>query len=293
MTSLDFLLVLVSALLHAWWSTRIKASSDPLIFNLLQGGVSLGLAAALLPWVRPAEIPSAVWTWLALTSAAHAAYIWWLSRALEHGELTLVYPIARSTPALLPLVAVPLFGERVTAGGAAGIAVVVAGVWLVYAGERLPWRGLASRATRYALATLAATVVYSLADKRAMSELAAGAWTSPVPRAVAFYCLLAVGHLVPFAALVVAHRGVRRIAAARGELPLASLASLVSFAGYGLILRALETAPASYVVAVRQSSVLFAVALGMVQLGERPSRIRLLGAGATVAGVGLIALWGT
>jgi drug/metabolite transporter (DMT)-like permease len=292
MTPIEFAMVLVSALLHAWWSTRIKASSDPLVFNLLQGGVSLALAAALLPSVRPAEIPAAVWAWLAFTSAAHAAYIFWLSRALEHGDLTLVYPIARSTPALLPLVAVPLFGEPVTAGGAVGIAVVVTGVWLVYAGASLEWRAFASPAARYALLTLAATVAYSLADKRAMSELAAGPWTSPVPRAVAFYCLLAVGHLVPFAALVVARRGLRRIAAARGQLPLASLASLVSFAGYGLILRALETAPASYVVAVRQTSVLFAVALGILQLGERPSRARLLGAGATVAGVALIALFG-
>jgi len=292
MTPLDFALVLVSALLHAWWSTRIKASSDPLTFNLLQGGVTLALAAALLPWVHPAEIPGGVWRWLALTSAAHAAYIYWLSRALEHGDLTLVYPVARSTPALLPLLAVPLFGEPVTPGGAAGIAVVVAGVWLVYAGASLKLRAFATRAARYALLTLLATVVYSLADKRAMAGLAAGAWTSPVPRAAAFYCLLAVGHLVPFAALVVARRGLRRIAAARGELPLASLASLVSFAGYGLILRALETAPASYVVAVRQASVLFAVALGVLQLGERPSRARLVGAGATVAGVALIAFWG-
>jgi uncharacterized membrane protein len=46
----------------------------------------------------------------------------------------------------------------------------------------------------------------------------------------------------------------------------------------------------SYVVAVRQSSVLFAVALSMLFLRERPSRVRLLGALATVAGVVLISV---
>jgi uncharacterized membrane protein len=58
---------------------------------------------------------------------------------------------------------------------------------------------------------------------------------------------------------------------------------------YSLILRALETSPVSYVVAVRQSSVLFAVALSALWLRERPGRPRVLGAVATVLGVALIA----
>ena len=32
----EFALVLTSALLHAGWSTAIKGSRDPLVFNLLQ-----------------------------------------------------------------------------------------------------------------------------------------------------------------------------------------------------------------------------------------------------------------
>ena len=55
---------------------------------------------------------------------------------------------------------------------------------------------------------------------------------------------------------------------------------------------AFERAPASYVVAVRQSSVLFAAWIGIAFLGERPDRGRLAGAAATVAGVGLIGLGG-
>jgi drug/metabolite transporter (DMT)-like permease len=59
---------------------------------------------------------------------------------------------------------------------------------------------------------------------------------------------------------------------------------------YALILQALRTAPVSYVTAVRQTSVLFAVILGTTWLLERPGRLRLIGAAATVAGVALIAL---
>ena len=57
----------------------------------------------------------------------------------------------------------------------------------------------------------------------------------------------------------------------------------------GLILEALRTAPVSYVVAIRQTSVIFAVILAVGWLGERPSRLRVLGSLATVLGVALIA----
>ena len=65
---------------------------------------------------------------------------------------------------------------------------------------------------------------------------------------------------------------------------------IASLGSYSLILEAFRTAPASYVVAVRQLSVLFAVLLSAVWLKERPGPRRVLGAAATVLGVLLIAV---
>ncbi len=293
MEPLAFSLVLASALLHAWWSVSIKGSGDPLLFNALQGAAPLAATAAILPLLHLGELSPLAWACLAATTLCHTAYFWWMSRAYEHGELTLVYPIARSTPAFLPLVAVPLLGERLTVVGALGIGIVVAGMWLVQAGAGLRWRAFGGPAARYALLTLAATVGYSLLDKRAMVELATHPWTSPIPRALAWNLLLwsASGSL--FAALVAGRRGARALGrAARADLARPTLAALVSLASYSLVLEALATAPASYVVAVRQASVLFALLLGVLRLHERPGRPRILGAAATVAGVALIALWG-
>jgi drug/metabolite transporter (DMT)-like permease len=293
LSAVDLALVLASALLHAWWSTSIKASGDPLIFNVLQEVAAFALALAVLPTLRPAELPPALWHLLALTAVAHALYFYWMSRAYEHGDLSLVYPVARSTPAFLPLVAVPLLGERLSLGGLIGIAVVVAGIWLVHAGTGLRWRALVTPAARYAWLTLAATVAYSLVDKQAMAQLADAPWSSPVPRAAAWGSLLAAASGLLFTSLVLAMRGWRRIAAeARRGLGPATAASLVSFASYTLVLRALETSPASYVVAARQTSVVFALALATWRLGERPDRARVAGALATVAGVAAIVLLG-
>jgi drug/metabolite transporter (DMT)-like permease len=228
-----------------------------------------------------------------LTGPTHALYLYWMSRAYEHGDLSLVYPIARSTPAFLPLVAVPLFGEELRPIGALGIAAVVAGMWLVHLGPQFERQSLTGLATRYALLTLLSTVAYSLLDKAAMTRLAASAWPSPVSRAVTYSVLLQVSHTIAFAPLFFRARDLVALrAAAREQIVRAAGAAVISFVGYALILRAFETAVASYVVAVRQSSVLFAVALGALWLRERPSRPRVLGAVATVIGVALIALFG-
>jgi drug/metabolite transporter (DMT)-like permease len=290
-TPYELLLVLASALLHATWSASIKGSSDPLAFNLLQEGVALAAVVMILPFFQLGEIPAAVWKLTAATGIAHGVYFYAMSRAYQEADLSLVYPIIRSTPAFLPLIAVPLLGEPVSAWGALGIATVVAGVWLVHA-DRSPRLGrLRSPGLRFAYLTLAATVAYSLLDKQAMVHLSEAPWTGPLPRTVAFYFMLSVANTLVFAPLAlrrVSWASLRR--AGRREGGRAAATMTASLLGYCLILEAYRTAPASYVVAVRQVSVLFAVLFAMVWLRERPDRRRIMGATATVAGVALISL---
>jgi drug/metabolite transporter (DMT)-like permease len=248
---------------------------------------------AVVPFFDPGEIPRSVWLLLAATGVVHGFYTYWLASAYEHGELTVVYPIARTTPAFLPLLAVPLLGESLSAGGLAGIALVVAGIWLVGTDGRFSRRALARRGTLYALLTLAATVAYSLIDKRAMETLSLVHWSGPAPRAIVFFALMYVLHLPVFAALSrkrVSGVSLRGLLRARWPSIVAVVAA--SFGSYGLILEAMRTAPVSYVVAVRQISVAFAVILALVWLRERPGRPRVVGSLATVVGVALIALIG-
>lgn len=289
----ELVMVVVSALLHAAWSASIKGSGSPLAFNVLQQGAgALGLAL-LLPFFEPAEVPGPVWGLLAATGAVHALYLFFMSRAYEVADLSLVYPLIRSTPAFLPLVAVPLLGERLTAVGALGIAVVVAGIWVLHAEAGGGVRILRAPGMGFAWLTLAATVAYSLLDKRAMELLSAGSWTGPLPRSVVFFFLLVTVHAAFFVPLAFTRITASDLAGswrAGAWRPAAAL--VASLGSYGLILEAFRTAPVSYVVAVRQSSVLFAVLLAALFLGERPDRRRILGAVATVAGVALIAFGG-
>jgi drug/metabolite transporter (DMT)-like permease len=288
----DLALVLLSALLHAVWSVSIKQSGDPLCFNLLQTWSGSLLLAVAAPWIPWSAIPAPVFGLMLLAGPTHALYLYWMSRAYEHGDLSLVYPIARSTPAFLPIFAVLVFGEQIHPLGALGIAIVVGGMWLVHL-QPGGHRSSSQTAVRFAALTLLATVAYSLIDKAAMARFAASPWPGPVPRAIVYSLLLQVAHALAFAPLFFRARSPADLrAAARTQLARASTAALISFVGYALILRAFETSLASYVVAVRQSSVLFAVALGALWLRERPGRPRVLGALATVLGVALIAVFG-
>jgi drug/metabolite transporter (DMT)-like permease len=63
-----------------------------------------------------------------------------------------------------------------------------------------------------------------------------------------------------------------------------------SFAAYALVLAALSLAPAPAVAAVRETGILFAVALGLAVLREPVGWERAAGAALLVGGVALVAL---
>jgi drug/metabolite transporter (DMT)-like permease len=287
----ELALVLASALLHAVWSAAIKAARSPLAFGTAQQLVEVPLAAIALLFFPIADLPREIWALLAATGLAHGLYGYWMTLAYARADLTRVYPIVRSTPALLPLVAIPL-GETVTPLGALGIAIVMAGVWLVY-GEALSPKRLFAPELVYAWLTLGTTVAYSFADKLAMAQLHDGAWNGALPRPLAWYALLTLASVALRLPLTIGAVGARAIAdAAREDVARVAFSIAAGLVGYGLILHVLQTAPASYVVAVRQLSVLFAVAIATRFLGERPSAQRMGGAALTVAGVATIAVAG-
>ncbi len=291
MTPTELALITASALLHAVWSVAIKGARNPLAFGTAQQLAEVPLALAALFFFRLGDLAPGMWPLLVATGLAHGLYGTWMTLAYSRAELTRVYPIIRSTPALLPLIAIPL-GESVTPLGVLGIAIVVAGVWLVYGGE-LSLRKLLAPELVYAWLTLATTVAYSLADKLAMAQLHAGEWSGPLPRPLAWYALLTLASVCVRLPLALRAVGGAAIAeSARRDRGRVLLSTLAGFVGYGLILHVLQTAPASYVVAVRQLSVMFAAGIAMRFLGEAPSRARLAGAALTVVGVATIAVAG-
>ena len=119
---------------------------------------------------------------------------------------------------------------------------------------------------------------YTLVDKRGIEHAAA------LP-----YLELA---LLPVAVVgMLAYAVTGRLGALRAEVGVRTAAAgTLTFAAYALALLALREAPAPAVAAVRETSILFAVALGAIVLRERVTAARVAGAAVIVAGVAFVAL---
>src|SRR5690242_14151347 len=92
--------------------------------------LALAASAIYLPLgvylIATVGLPAAGLPFVGITAVIHAFYFVLLGRAYETGHLGLVYPIARgSGPLLVPAIAVPLLGERLSPLGLVGIACIV------------------------------------------------------------------------------------------------------------------------------------------------------------------------
>ncbi len=283
--------IILSAFLHALWNTATKGSRSPMAFLLALEILTVIVGLPLLLWIDLGALPARFWQLAAATSVAHGLYAYCLTRAYTDGDLSLVYPISRSSPAFVPIPAVVLLGERLSIVGVIGIALVVVGLWTVQAGDGPLGRRLLDPGLRFAYWTLAGTVTYSLIDKEAMQVLDSSPWSSPVPPAVFYYFLLSAGHLPLFWLLARKRVSLTEVTGlVRGRFWRMIGAVLAAFASYALVLEALRIAPVSYVVAVRQTSVVFVLLFALLWLRESPGQRRIVGALVTVAGVVLVAI---
>lgn len=285
-------IVLLSAALHATWNFLVKTSRHPRAFVVVRSPLVVLFCLAALPFFELREVPPAAW-WLILASGGvHLLYFIGLAGGYTVGDISLVYPIARSAPAFVPLFAVWLLGERLSAGGAIGIAIVVVAMWIVHTGGSFTPRAFVAPGVGYAYFTLATVVTYSLVDKQAIRLLADAPWTGAVPRPLAFLLLEEALCAVAYLA-VMAPRLPREalVGAVRTDWPKAMASAVLDSLSYVLVLHVYATEQVSYVVAVRQTSVIAAVVLGNALLKEPLGRARLVGASAMVAGVAVIALF--
>ena len=278
-------LVLLAAAAHATWNLLARRAEEKLAFLWCSTLVSTVLLAPVGAWLLVTEpIPALGWAVVLLSAGLEALYYWTLAQAYRHGDLSLVYPIARGTaPILVPVLAAVFLGEWLSELAAAGIGLVVVGTVAIHT-RRLGWPSPGAIAevvgqlgTRYALLTGLVIAAYSALDKYGVSLV----------RPVLYAYLLFAGLTVTLVPLVLRQR-----AAVSSEWKLRRgsivVVGLLAPASYGLVLLALTLAPVSYVAAAREVSVVLAAVLGTVVLGEGYGRQRLLGSVAIAAGLMLL-----
>ena len=255
-------LALCAAVLHALWNLLLAGSRDVLASTAvaLCSSLVVALPFALATW----DVEREALPWIVASGALELVYFFTLTAAYQRAELSLVYPLARGGAPVLVLLGAVATGYGPKPVEALGVLAVAAGVVLVRGirgGDRV--------GVVLGLLIAAQIAGYTLVDAEGIEH------ANPVP-----YLLLVLVPAALGAALASGRERLRRSLSARTVL-----AGCGGFLAYTLVLAALDLAPAAPVAAVRETSVLFAVALAAPLLQERVARGRLLGAVLVVAGI--------
>jgi len=283
MIGLAVAMALVAAVFHGTWNVLVKVSGDPITtFRRATAMAAVVATVSLVPlWLvfgRP-SLSLAALGLCVLSSVLETAYLWLLSTAYRHGDLSTVYPIARgSAPLLSVFVGLGVLGERLSLPQLAGVALLLIGILAVTISQA---RG---RATLPALMTGVAIATYSSVDRVGV-RLA-----TPWLYAWLLFTLMAI--LLPLSVRLATAMNLYRPAAPVQQPTWRQALVIGAFfwAGYFLVLWALSLAPLAVVAPVREIAIVAVAVWGVWRLHERDrAAVKLSGAVATLAGVALLA----
>jgi len=265
------ILVLLSAILHPLWNAMIKRDTCPegafvgngAMLILLAGSHSLIAGHDLLTITK-------IWHLLIITVGAKLIYTISLVTMLRRGDLSVYYPVARSSPAFIVLISALFLGVLYTPLVLVGISMVLVGAfWLQYKrGVRLLDNPLT---LAFALLAMAGTGVNSIADALAVQVVA--------PSVLFFWTFI---FTLPGFTLFFIFFGGEKVSThslfpwIRSPLPYIKI-GVICYASYLLILLAYQGGGEVAVVnSVRQASIPISVLLGGMWLKEMDMKQRVL-----------------
>lgn len=282
---LAVLLALVSALAHAAFGALQKGRHDPWItrgsIDLWIALYALPLALFLVPWPQGGE-----WLILGVAMVIHFAYKLTMALAYERAAYTVVYPVVRGMGPLATLAFAALFlsehygplqwaGVLMLSGAILGLAAV--NLRNVQVGRPALVAGLA-----WAVAGGLVVAVYTTYDAWAIRTFA-----DPFGFLAWFFLLTALDF--PLLMLWRLHRGIGAPLPALRPLMLRGMAGgLIAFVSFGGIMLGTRIGKVGEVAALRETSTLFAAAIGWALLGERIGPVRAALMVAIAAGAVLV-----
>lgn len=266
-----YFIVLISAIAHASWNALLKNSGDRLLLlssirvvGLLSGSV----VAALVPLPSIESLP-----YLLSAACVHFLYFSFMLNSYRLGDMSQVYPISRGiAPVLVLALGVVFANERLSGAAFFSVFVLSSGIAiLAFSGNKLEVKAL-----MYALATGTTIAGYSFLSgmgiRKTESAFSYIAWLEII-----------IGSVMTVFSF---HR--RKMLAldfARTNWRTGLSAGLLSVIGFGIAVWAMSKAAMAPVVALRETSVVFAAIIGAVFLKEGFARTRVAASLVVASGV--------
>lgn len=291
MTSFVIVIILISAFMHAGWNllARFEHSERDFYLKMLIVIIVIGFIPAVVSEFLTHSLTTVAWICVVGSGISAGVYLYFLARAYESSDFSIVYPVARALPVIFVAIGDVLRGRYLTPAGWVGVSLVAAGVIFVplQSFRNISLKNYLNRTSLWMLLAALGTVGYTLLDKIAAETVQ----QSPATAARYGYFYFAVSYL-PYLLLLKIDKGKDEIIEPT-TWKLATPAAILSFAAYWLILWAYQLVPyAGYIVAFRQISIVIGAVLAFIIFKERGVGVRMTGASLIAAGLILIAVWG-
>lgn len=286
-------LVVLGALLHAYWNYFAKKASGGAAFVWLYGVVSSLATLPVLFLLPRSAFPefgsSGGWTLLQISffsGISGLLYAVCLQKGYRKSDMSVVYPVARGTGPLFAIFGAFCFlGERPPLWGLIGIGMILLGIFLTAGGLSLLRGQTRHNSNRTGISWGCITgffiALYTLSDAWAVKSLS----FHPV---VFFSAHLWWKSILLSPVAIKTRRGLT--VEWKKNKPFILAVGFLSPLAYLLVLFALESAPVSYVAPTREISMLIASVLAAWLLSEKLTKERLVGTCLVLSGVFLIGI---
>jgi len=284
-------LTLMSAVLHASWNllAREHRNTDFLFHSsLLIVLVGLVPAIAVEIWGEP--FPIKVWFYLPISGAFLAMYYLGLMRGYRSGDFTVVYPIARALPVLIIALSDVFLGHSPTPIGWLGIFLVAGGVMIspLESFRKFTFDRYRSRLMSWILLAVVGITGYTFVDGLAASLVRPG-----IISAIRYFIMQTSFSALGYWLILMVLRTPASLFGDSISWRIPALIAVFITTAYTLVLWAYQlSSEISYVVAVRQFSIVFGVVAATYIFKEAAPKLRIAAATIIMVGIALLALAG-
>lgn len=271
------LIVLLAATLHASWNFLIKHKDDK---HISMTAVVLGhtpFALVVLLFSPLPQIES--FPYIVIGALLHTGYQLFLLYSYRIGDLSQVYPLARGVaPLVVAVVSVVFLGTHLDLIELSAIAIIGSGIMSLSLVRRSDgFRNY--KAAVLAIVTGGFIAAYSLVD---------GLGARVATTALGFYGCLSILNAIFFTVIINFIKPGMVKTVAQKNYKLALSGGGASFTAYALVIWAFTMAPIPVVTALRETSIIFALFLGVFVLKEPLDLIKVFASMVTLLGAGLL-----
>lgn len=262
--------------MHASWNALVKSGGAPEFAIAAYRGAGIILLVAL-PFVPVPAVES--WWFIFASVVVHNLYYFTLAKSYRSGDLSQVYPLFRGLAPVLVAVGAWIFiGEKLTAGGVAGIALISAGLMsLALFGRR---RGqLTSQALGWGVITSVFIAMYTVID---------GYGGRQSGNVLSYILWLFTFEAVPIVIWLLFTQRQAWFDYLKASSGTIVIGAVISSAAYALVIYAMSLGAIAMVSSLRETSVIFAALIGALFLKEPFGKQRVLAASLVALGIVLL-----